>query len=68
MARILVTGSTAGLALAAAAALLDGGHDVILHAAAASGPLTSGRWPDAPRPWSSATWPTSTRHGSWPTT
>src|SRR5215213_9122288 len=47
MSRILVTGSTTGLGLAAAAALLDDGHDVILHArsrerAADLGPL-SGR-------------------------
>src|SRR3954454_11105907 len=32
MSRILVTGPTTGLGLAAAAALLDDGHDVILHA------------------------------------
>jgi NAD(P)-dependent dehydrogenase (short-subunit alcohol dehydrogenase family) len=32
MARVLVTGSTTGLGLAAASSLCDGGHDVILHA------------------------------------
>lgn len=32
MAKIVVTGSTTGLGLAAAQALLDGGHQVILHA------------------------------------
>ena len=32
MARVLVTGSTTGLGLAAAISLRDGGHDVILHA------------------------------------
>ena len=32
MARVLVTGSTTGLGLAAASSLLDNGHDVIVHA------------------------------------
>lgn len=32
MARVLVTGCTTGLGLAAAQALLDAGHDVIAHA------------------------------------
>jgi len=32
MARILVTGSTTGLGLATATALLDDGHEVVLHA------------------------------------
>lgn len=32
MARVLVTGSTTGLGLATATALLDGGHEVVLHA------------------------------------
>jgi NAD(P)-dependent dehydrogenase (short-subunit alcohol dehydrogenase family) len=45
MARILVTGSTTGLGLGAGRALLDLGHDVILHArsrerAAGLGPIT----------------------------
>jgi NAD(P)-dependent dehydrogenase (short-subunit alcohol dehydrogenase family) len=35
MARILVTGSTTGLGLAAGEALLAGGHDVVLHARSA---------------------------------
>src|SRR5262245_15930847 len=33
--RVLVTGSTTGLGLAAAEALLDGGHAVVLHARSA---------------------------------
>jgi NAD(P)-dependent dehydrogenase (short-subunit alcohol dehydrogenase family) len=32
MARVLITGSTAGLGLAAARSLLDEGHEVVLHA------------------------------------
>jgi nucleoside-diphosphate-sugar epimerase len=32
MARVLITGSTAGLGRAAARQLLDGGHEVVLHA------------------------------------
>jgi NAD(P)-dependent dehydrogenase (short-subunit alcohol dehydrogenase family) len=32
MARVLITGSTAGLGWAAARHLLDGGHEVVLHA------------------------------------
>ena len=32
MARVLVTGSTTGLGLAAASSLRNDGHDVILHA------------------------------------
>src|SRR3954465_3743425 len=32
MARVLVTGSTAGLGLGAAVALLDDGHEVVFHA------------------------------------
>ena len=32
MARVLITGSTAGLGQAAARQLLDGGHEVVLHA------------------------------------
>ena len=32
MARIFITGSTEGLGRAAAQALLDGGHEVVLHA------------------------------------
>jgi NAD(P)-dependent dehydrogenase (short-subunit alcohol dehydrogenase family) len=32
MARVLITGSTTGLGRAAAQALVDDGHDVVLHA------------------------------------
>jgi NAD(P)-dependent dehydrogenase (short-subunit alcohol dehydrogenase family) len=32
MARVLITGSTVGLGRAAARSLLDGGHEVVLHA------------------------------------
>ena len=32
MARIFIAGSTTGLGLAAAQALIDDGHDVVLHA------------------------------------
>ena len=32
MARVVITGSTAGLGRAAARQLLDGGHEVVLHA------------------------------------
>src|SRR5262245_48402795 len=35
MARVLITGSTIGLGKAAAAALLDDGHEVVLHARSA---------------------------------
>ncbi len=37
MARILVTGSADGLGRAAAASLLEDGHDVVVHAAATPG-------------------------------
>ena len=57
MARVLITGSTTGLGLAAAGDLLAQGHEVVLHARNPARAADLGESPRPPPPSSSATWP-----------